>query len=971
MASYSNLGIKLITTGDESGTWGSSTNTNFSDVIDEAIAGVVTHNVASDADFTLTITDFVSSEARHAVIKFTSVNLTATRVCTFAPSTLQKTWIVINSTTGGQSLTFKQGSAGATVTVPNGESAIIYSDGEGSTNGAITRVLDSFTNTKITTTTLNATTLDLTNLEVTNIKAKDGTAAISIADSTGKVTVSSELAVDNINISSNAITSTNANGNIDLTPNGTGEVNITKVDIDSGTIDNTSIGATTPSSGAFTTLSSSGTITLSNLTASTALALDASKNVVSVSNTGTGNNVLATSPILVTPNLGTPSSAVLTNATGLPLTTGVTGILPVANGGSGQSTAQAAMNTFAGAVTSGQYLRGDGTNVVMAALSAGDLSGTVAVSNGGTGQTTYTDGQLLIGNSTGNTLTKSTLTAGTGISVTNGSGAITIAATNLGTVTSVDASGGTTGMSFTGGPVTSSGTLTLAGTLDVDNGGTGQTSYTDGQLLIGNSTGNTLAKSTLTAGAGVTITNGSGSITISATGSGGTVTSVDVSGGTTGLTTSGGPVTGAGTITLAGTLALANGGTGQTSAQSAINSLAGAVTSGQYLRGNGTNVVMSAIQAGDVPTLNQNTTGTASNVTGVVAIANGGTGQTTQQAALNALSGTQTSGYYLRSNGTDVSMSALAAADLSGTVAVANGGTGQTSYTDGQLLIGNSTGNTLSKATITAGAGISVTNGNGSITIAATGGTGDVVGPASATDEALVRFDLTTGKLIQNSNATLTDAGALTLTNGAVINEAGADSDTRIEGDTDANLVFVDASADFVGIGNSSPGSKLDVKGTLRLSGSTSGYVGLAPAAVAGTTTYTLPNADGTNGQILSTNGSGSLSWVSASSGTPGGADTQIQYNSSGAFAGASGLTTDGTNLSILGQGDLRLADADSSNYVAFQAPATVASNVTWTLPNADGTNGFFLSTNGSGTLSWQQGGIGMGKAIAAALIFG
>ena len=971
MASYSNLGIKLITTGDESGTWGSSTNTNFSDVIDEAIAGVVTHNVASDADFTLTITDFVSSEARHAVIKFTSVNLTATRVCTFAPSTLQKTWIVINSTTGGQSLTFKQGSAGATVTVPNGESAIIYSDGEGSTNGAITRVLDSFTNTKITTTTLNATTLDLTNLEVTNIKAKDGTAAISIADSTGKVTVSSELAVDNINISSNAITSTNANGNIDLTPNGTGEVNITKVDIDSGTIDNTSIGATTPSSGAFTTLSSSGTITLSNLTASTALALDASKNVVSVSNTGTGNNVLATSPILVTPNLGTPSSAVLTNATGLPLTTGVTGILPVANGGSGQSTAQAAMNTFAGAVTSGQYLRGDGTNVVMAALSAGDLSGTVAVSNGGTGQTTYTDGQLLIGNSTGNTLTKSTLTAGTGISVTNGSGAITIAATNLGTVTSVDASGGTTGMSFTGGPVTSSGTLTLAGTLDVDNGGTGQTSYTDGQLLIGNSTGNTLAKSTLTAGAGVTITNGSGSITISATGSGGTVTSVDVSGGTTGLTTSGGPVTGTGTITLAGTLALANGGTGQTSAQSAINSLAGAVTSGQYLRGNGTNVVMSAIQAGDIPTLNQNTTGTAGNVTGVVAIANGGTGQTTQQAALNALSGTQTSGYYLRSNGTDVSMSALAAADLSGTVAVANGGTGQTSYTDGQLLIGNSTGNTLSKATITAGAGISVTNGNGSITIAATGGTGDVVGPASATDEALVRFDLTTGKLIQNSNATLTDAGALTLTNGAVINEAGADSDTRIEGDTDANLVFVDASADFVGIGNSSPGSKLDVKGTLRLSGSTSGYVGLAPAAAAGTTTYTLPNADGTNGQILSTNGSGSLSWVSASSGTPGGADTQIQYNSSGAFAGASGLTTDGTNLSILGQGDLRLADADSSNYVAFQAPATVASNVTWTLPNADGTNGFFLSTNGSGTLSWQQGGIGMGKAIAAALIFG
>jgi hypothetical protein len=55
------------------------------------------------------------------------------------------------------------------------------------------------------------------------------------------------------------------------------------------------------------------------------------------------------------------------------------------------------------------------------------VSGTLGVANGGTGQTSYTDGQLLIGNTTGNTLAKSTLTAGNGISITNGSGAITIA----------------------------------------------------------------------------------------------------------------------------------------------------------------------------------------------------------------------------------------------------------------------------------------------------------------------------------------------------------------------------------------------------------------------------------------------------------------------------------------------------------------------------------------------------------------
>jgi hypothetical protein len=74
------------------------------------------------------------------------------------------------------------------------------------------------------------------------------------------------------------------------------------------------------------------------------------------------------------------------------------------------------------------------------------------------------------------------------------------------------------------------------------------------------------------------------------------------------------------------------------------------------------------------------------------------------------------------------------------------------------------------------------------------------------------------------------------------------------------------------------------------------------------------------------------------------------------------------SNLTLNAQSDLRFADADSSNWVAFQGPATVSSNVTWTLPAADGTADQVLSTNGTGTLSWKTptaGGVSLGLVIA------
>jgi hypothetical protein len=86
--------------------------------------------------------------------------------------------------------------------------------------------------------------------------------------------------------------------------------------------------------------------------------------------------------------------------------------------------------------------------------------------------------------------------------------------------------------------------------------------------------------------------------------------------------------------------------------------------------------------------------------------------------------------------------------------------------------------------------------------------------------------------------------------------------------------------------------------------------------------------------------------------------------------------TTGGTltgNVTLNAQSDLRFADSDSSNWVAFQAPATVASNVTWTLPSADGTSGQVLQTDGSGALSFAtpSAGVTTGKAIAMSIVFG
>lgn len=163
---------------------------------------------------------------------------------------------------------------------------------------------------------------------------------------------------------------------------------------------------------------------------------------------------------------------------------------------------------------------------------------TIGIGYGGTGVTgTPTNGQLLIGNGSGYTL--NTLSAGTNVTISNTAGGITISATPSfgGTVTSVSADGGTTGLTFSGSPITTSGTLTLGGTLVVSNGGTGATTLTG--YVKGNGT------SAFTASASIPNTDISGLGTMSTQ----NASSVAITGGTINGTTIGATTAAAGTFT--------------------------------------------------------------------------------------------------------------------------------------------------------------------------------------------------------------------------------------------------------------------------------------------------------------------------------------------------------------------------------------------------------------------------------------
>lgn len=118
------LRLEEIANGEQASTWGDTTNKNLGDLLEQAIAGVASI-VLADANYTLTASNGVVDESRSAALVVTG-SLTAIRVIT-APS-VQKLYVIRNGTTGGFAIQIKT-SAGAAYSIPNGDIAVVYTDG--------------------------------------------------------------------------------------------------------------------------------------------------------------------------------------------------------------------------------------------------------------------------------------------------------------------------------------------------------------------------------------------------------------------------------------------------------------------------------------------------------------------------------------------------------------------------------------------------------------------------------------------------------------------------------------------------------------------------------------------------------------------------------------------------------------------------------------------------------------------------
>jgi hypothetical protein len=384
---------------------------------------------------------------------------------------------------------------------------------------------------------------------------------------------------------------------------------------------------------------------------------------------------------------------------------------------------------------------------------------------------------------------------------------------------------------------------------------------------------------------------------------------------------------------LSTTLAIASGGSGQTTAQAAMNAFAGAVTSGSYLRGNGTNVVMNTIQVADVPTLNQNTTGTAAGLSATLAIGSGGTGQTTASAAFNALSPITTTGdlilgngtnsatrlaigangYLLSSNGTTASWqpapaggvttfaggttgltpasATSGAISLAGTLVVSNGGTGATTltgYVKGAGTTALTASSTIPNTDITGLGTMSTQNAN---SVAVTGGAidGTTIGATTATTGAFTTATASTSVTTPTVQATGSGGLALKNSTGTTQMLMGAGGGDNLAVNVSTNLNGTNAQIDISPTGTGHVHIKPAGSGSIEIAPTSVGTInnmsiGATTASTVRATTVT------TTGTGSSTDGSGQVYLNGATS-------NRIDFNTNGTGAPAFTTRSAGTKL--------------------------------------------------------------------------
>tara|TARA_R110001599_G_scaffold195319_1_gene391648 strand:- start:1106 stop:2431 length:1326 start_codon:yes stop_codon:yes gene_type:complete len=358
MATYDNdLRLKEITTGDEDGTWGTSTNTNL-ELITDAL-GYGTKAFAADSNETFTMPDATADGTRSLYLKFTSgVSLTSTRTATVGPNTISKVWMVENATTGGQSIIIKQG-AGAEVTIATGEKTWLYTDGAGA-GAAVALANPTETGTGT----------------VTSVQVAGGTTGLTYSGgpitTSGTITTAGTLAAAN---GGTGLTSPGASGNV-LKSDGAGAWT-SAADSDSGTV--TSI-ATTGTVNGITltggTITTTGTLTLGGTLSGVDLTSQVT-GTLPVANGGTGITSLGTG---IATWWGTPSSANLASAVTDETGSGalVFGTAPTLTG-----------VTLAGAVTGA-----DNTVTAVNLKDYGEVTNAIGATGGGT-----QDINLTLGNS--------------------------------------------------------------------------------------------------------------------------------------------------------------------------------------------------------------------------------------------------------------------------------------------------------------------------------------------------------------------------------------------------------------------------------------------------------------------------------------------------------------------------------------------------------------------------------------------